>query len=165
MSIETLTTETTETTTLTGLSPLTLTEIIASFNMDVNPDHRVKLHEIMELANHDLRVLVTALMERKLTITSEGLGLPTLREGGPRGQTPRVAAAHDRLRASFLELAGREGGVTTNDLNDLAHSLPRIDGDKAWEYHYIKTVAVDLIAEGRITETKKGRQAIWKLVA
>jgi hypothetical protein len=153
------------TTTTTTLPALTLGELTSLLGFDAEPDRRLGLKDIEGLTNGDLRVLVTALMERKLTITSEGLGLPTLREGGPRGQTPRVAAAHERLRVSFLELAGRENGVTTNDLNDLAHSLPRIDGDKAWEYHYIKTVAVDLIAEGRITETKKGRQAIWKLVA
>jgi hypothetical protein len=156
--------DTTTTTTIT-LPALTLGEITSLLGFDAEPDRRLSLQDIQGLTGDDLRVLVTALMERKLTITSEGLGLPTVREGGPRGQTPRVAAAHERLRVSFLELAGREGGVTTNDLNDLAHSFPRIDGDKVWEYHYIKTVAVDLIAEGRITETKKGRQAIWKLVA
>jgi hypothetical protein len=143
------------------------TETLTTFSITslIAGETTLSLTDAMALPESDKMVLLEAFLSGNIVTKGDQVVTKPIREGGPRGQTPRVAAAHDRLRASFLELAGRENGVTTNDLNDLAHSLPRIDSDKVWEYHYIKTVAVDLISEGLITETKKGRQAIWKLVA
>ena len=157
---ETTTTETTTTETTT------IVENTVTFNpSNITAENPLSLTDAMSLSDADKLLLLDGFLSGNLVTKGDTVIPKPLRETGPRGQTPRVAAAHDRLRTEFLKLAAGKDGVTTNDLNDLAHSLPRVDGDKAWEYHYIKTVATDLLAEGLITETKKGRQAIWKLVA
>ena len=161
---ETNTTETTttETTTITTITE----EVTVSFNPStITAENPLSLADAMALSDADKLVLLDGFLSGNLVTKGDTVIPKPLRETGPRGQTPRVAAAHDRLRVEFLKLAAGKDGVTTNDLNDLAHALPRVDGEKVWEYHYIKTVASDLLTEGLITETKKGRQAIWKLVA
>jgi hypothetical protein len=144
----------------------TIVENTVTFNpSNITTENPLSLTDAMSLSDADKLLLLEGFLSGNLVTKGDSVIPKPIRETGPRGQTPRVAAAHDRLRTEFLKLAAGKDGVTTNDLNDLAHSLPRVDGDKVWEYHYIKTVATDLLAEGLITETKKGRQAIWKLVA
>jgi len=158
-------TNTTETTTFDVITAI-FEEVTVSFNPStITAENPLSLAIAMALSDADKLLLLDGFLSGNLVTKGDSVIPKPIRETGPRGQTPRVAAAHDRLRTEFLKLAAGKDGVTTNNLNDLAHSLPRVDGDKAWEYHYIKTVATDLLAEGLITETKKGRQAIWKLVA
>jgi hypothetical protein len=72
---------------------------------------------------------------------------------GPRGPTAKVAPRLEACRADLLRMAGGEAGVNAKDL--LAQA-----GDR-FVYTDILLVAKELLAEGLIQESRKGRKATW----
>lgn len=138
---------------------------MSTFNIsNITAESPLTLTAALALNEADRLSLLEAFLNGTLVVRGDNVVPKPVREGGVRGQTPRVAAAHERLRVAFLELAARQAeGVTTKDLQAEAFRRP-FEGGASWEYHYIATVAEELVSEGLVTETRKGRAAIWTLV-
>jgi hypothetical protein len=131
---------------------------------DITAENPLTISAAMALSETDRLALLEAFLNGTLVARGDNVIPKPIREGGTRGMLPRVQAAHDRLEAAFLKLAARPEGVNTKDLQIAAHQQ-LFEGAPGWEYHYIRTVADNLLSHGLITETKKGRAATWTLVA
>jgi hypothetical protein len=130
----------------------------------ISAENPLSISDAMALSEADRLTLLEAFLNGTLVTRGDNVIPKPIREGGTRGMLPRVAAAHDRLRVAFLKLAAKPGGVNTKILQAAAHQ-ELFEGSPSWEYHYIATVADQLISEGLVTETRKGRTATWTLVA
>ena len=83
----------------------------------------------------------------------DGVLVPVEKAGGPRGPTAKVQPRLEACQAMFLELCNRPEGVTAKELLEA--------GGGAFVYTDILLVARNLIADGSIVETRKGRKATW----
>ena len=72
---------------------------------------------------------------------------------GPRGPTAKVAPRLEACQALLLQMAGGESGVTAKALLEA--------GGGTFLYTDILLVARNLLAEGTIQESRKGRKATW----
>ena len=137
---------------------------MSTFNITtITAESPLSISAAMALPDADKLALLEAILGGALAVRGDNVTVPTVRESSPRGQSPRIVESQLRLRAAFLEQAATSEGATTENLMELAHSLPKVEGKKTWEYHYIAPVAEILKAEGLVVEFRKGRQAIWKL--
>jgi hypothetical protein len=99
--------------------------------------------------------ILELLVSGELAIRSGQVSLPVERKTGPRGPTakvqPRLAACREQLVAFLAE--GRT--VSATDLLDVA--------EKRYVYTDIGVVVDELLAEGGIVQTNKGRKLFWSL--
>lgn len=99
--------------------------------------------------------ILELLVSGELAIRSGQVSLPVERKTGPRGPTakvqPRLAACRDQIVTFLAE--GRTFSAT--DLLDVA--------EKRYVYTDIGVVIDELLAEGGIVQSNKGRKLFWSL--
>ena len=95
--------------------------------------------------------LLAKILSGELKVKDGVLVAPT--PSGPRGPTAKVQPRIQACEALLTSMAGRPEGVTAKELLEA--------GNGQFVYTDILLVARNLIAEGVITESRKGRKATW----
>jgi len=139
-------------------------EIVTPLIARLDYDTPVTVNALAKLAGLSQTALTLALVELGGRVGVKDGGLVRLREPvvaerssksvGPRGPTAKVAPRLEACRESLLALV-EVGPVTAIDLLKVA--------EDRFIYTDILLVARNLLTEGAIVETRKGRKATWSL--
>ena len=125
--------------------------ILAALN--ITESTRANLEAVQALSESDRLKVLEAIMLGELNVTKEGLGHPAERKSGPRGPTDKVKPRLEAARAQLLQMVGEGLPVSATDLLDVA--------EKRFVYTDIGVVVEELLTEGLITQTNKGRKLFW----
>jgi len=99
----------------------------------------------------DLKATLLSVLSGDLRV-KDGALVPS-EKPGPRGPTAKVQPRLEACKALMVQMA--EGGVTAKALLEA--------GGGQFVYTDVLLVARNLVAEGVIVETRKGRKATWNL--
>jgi hypothetical protein len=122
-------------------------------NLNITESTRANLSQVSQLSEKDRLAVLEAIMLGELNVTKEGLGFPAERKTGPRGPTAKVAPRLAACRAQILSMVNEGLTVSATDLLDVS--------EKRYVYTDIGVVVDELLAEGVITQTNKGRKLFW----
>jgi hypothetical protein len=122
-------------------------------NLNITESTRANLSQVSQLSEKDRLSILEAIMLGELNVTKEGLGFPAERKTGPRGPTAKVAPRLAACRAQILSMVNEGLTVSATDLLDVS--------EKRYVYTDIGVVVDELLAEGVITQTNKGRKLFW----
>jgi hypothetical protein len=125
--------------------------ILATLN--ITETSRATIEAVSSLPEADRLTLLEAIMLGELNVTKEGLGFPAERKSGPRGPTDKVKPRLEACRAQILNLVNQGLTISATDLLDIA--------EKRYVYTDINVVKDQLIEEGLIKESNKGRKLFW----
>lgn len=101
--------------------------------------------------------ILELLVSGELAIRSGQVGLPVERKTGPRGPTAKVQPRLAACREQFLAFLTEGRTVSATDLLDVA--------EKRYVYTDIGVVVEELLNDGVIVQTNKGRKLFWSLPA
>jgi hypothetical protein len=99
--------------------------------------------------------LLELLLSGELVIRSGQVSLPVDRKTGPRGPTAKVAPRLEACRTQLLDLVNQGLTVSSTDLLYIS--------ENRYVYTDIGVVVDQLLAEGAIVQTNKGRKFFWSL--
>ena len=128
-----------------------MTNILTALN--ITETTRATLEAVTSLPEADRLQLLEAIMLGELNVTKEGLGFPSERKTGPRGPTDKVKPRLEACRAQILSMIGEGLTVSATDLLDVA--------EKRYVYTDIGVVVEELLSEGTIVQSNKGRKLFW----
>ena len=128
--------------------------ILATLN--ITETTRATIEAVTALPEADRLSILEAIMLGELNVTKEGLGFPSERKTGPRGPTDKVKPRLEACRAQILSMVGQGLTISATDLLDVA--------EKRYVYTDIGVIVDQLLSEGLITQTNKGRKLFWSKV-
>ena len=114
---------------------------------------RAAISDVAALSDSDRLQLLDALLVGELNVTKEGIGFPTERKTGPRGPTAKVTPRLEACRTQLLSMINEGQTVSATDLLDVA--------EKRYVYTDVGVIVEELLTEGLITQTNKGRKLFW----
>ena len=100
--------------------------------------------------------ILELLVSGELVIRGGQVSTPVERKTGPRGPTAKVQPRLVACRDQILALTGQGLAVSATDLLDIA--------EKRYVYTDIGVCVEQLLAEGLITQSNKGRKLFWTAV-
>lgn len=127
--------------------------ILATLN--ITETSRATIEAVTSLPEADRLTLLEAIMLGELNVTKEGLGFPAERKSGPRGPTEKVKPRLEACRSQILAMVNQGLTISATDLLEVA--------EKRYVYTDINVVKDQLIEEGLIKESNKGRKLFWTL--
>jgi hypothetical protein len=122
-------------------------------SLNITETTRANLEAVSSLSESDRLKVLEALMLGELNVTKEGLGFPAERKTGPRGPTSKVAPRLEACRTQLLSMVNEGLTVSATDLLDVA--------EKCYVYTDIGVIVDQLLAEGVIVQSNKGRKLFW----
>lgn len=125
--------------------------------LNITETTRANLEAVQALSQDDQLKVLEAIMLGELNVTKEGLGYPAERKTGPRGPTDKVKPRLEACRAQILAMVDSGLTVSATDLLEVA--------EKRYVYTDIGVVVEDLLSEGIITQSNKGRKLFWSKAA
>ena len=128
--------------------------ILATLN--ITETTRATIEAVTALPEADRLSILEAIMLGELNVTKEGLGFPSERKTGPRGPTEKVKPRLEACRSQILSMVGQGLTISATDLLDVA--------EKRYVYTDIGVIVEQLLSEGLITQTNKGRKLFWSKV-
>ena len=121
--------------------------------LNITETTRANLEAVQALGQADQLKVLEAIMLGELNVTKEGLGHPAERKSGPRGPTDKVKPRLQVCREQILSMVNSGSTISATDLLDVA--------EKRYVYTDIGVVVEELLAEGVITQSNKGRKLFW----
>ena len=125
-------------------------------SLKITESTRATTEAVLALSPDDQLKVLEAVMLGELNITKEGLGYPTERKTGPRGPTDKVKPRLEACRAQIMAMVDQGLTISATDLLDVA--------EKRYVYTDIGVVVEELLTEGIITQSNKGRKLFWSKV-
>jgi len=125
--------------------------ILATLN--ITETSRATIEAVTSLPEADRLSILEAIMLGELNVTKEGLGFPSERKTGPRGPTDKVKPRLEACRAQILSMIGQGLTISATDLLDVA--------EKRYVYTDIGVIVDQLLSEGVIVQSNKGRKLFW----
>ena len=121
--------------------------------LNITETTRANLEAVQALGQADQLKVLEAIMLGELNVTKEGLGYPAERKSGPRGPTDKVKPRLQVCREQIMAMVNSGSTISATDLLDVA--------EKRYVYTDIGVVVEELLAEGVITQSNKGRKLFW----
>ena len=111
---------------------------------------------IEALSESDKMVLLEAFLSGNIVTKGDQVVTKPIRETGPRGPTDKVKPRLETCRAQILSMIGQGLTISATDLLDVA--------EKRYVYTDIGVVVDQLLSEGVIVQSNKGRKLFWSKV-